>query len=117
MLRTLCKSKLRDLTITEACLDYEGSITLDEELLEKADIWPHEQVHVLNRDNGQRIVTYAIPGPRGSGVCCLNGPAALHGRPGERVTVLAYAQSEKPIPFHLVVVDAQNRPLEPAAAR
>jgi aspartate 1-decarboxylase len=117
MLRTLCKSKLRDLTITEACLDYEGSITLDEELLERADVWPLEQVHVLNRDNGTRLVTYAIPGPRGSGVCCLNGPAALHGKPGERVTVLAYAQAEKPVPFRLVDVDAKNRPLEAATTR
>jgi aspartate 1-decarboxylase len=112
MLRILCKSKIRDLTITEACLHYEGSITIDEDLLDRADIWPNEQVHVLNADNGSRILTYAIPGPRGSGICCLNGPAARHGKPGECVTVLAYAHAEKPVPFRLVRVDARNRPLE-----
>lgn len=114
MLRTLCKSKIRDLTITEARLEYEGSITIDEDLLDLADIWANEQVHVLNMDNGSRLETYAIPGPRGSGVCCLNGPAAHRGKPGERVVVLAYAQSDKPIPFRLIVVDAKNRPLEPS---
>jgi aspartate 1-decarboxylase len=113
MLRTVCKAKIRDLTITEARLEYEGSITIDEDLLDAADIWPHEQVHVLNMDNGNRLETYAIPGPRGSGVCCLNGPAALKGRPGERVVVLSYVQTEKPVPFRLVVVGANNRQLEP----
>lgn len=116
MLRTVCKSKIRDLTVTEARLEYEGSITLDEDLLDLADIWPNEQVHVLNMDNGNRLETYAIPGPRGSGVCCLNGPAALKGKAGDRVVVLAYAQAEKQVPFRLVVVDAKNRPLEPARA-
>jgi aspartate 1-decarboxylase len=113
MLRTRVKSKIRDLTITEARLEYEGSITIDEDLLDRADIWPNEQVHVLNIDNGSRLVTYAIPGPRGSGVCCLNGPAALKGKPGERVVVLAYAHTDKPVPFRLVVVDAKNRAQEP----
>ena len=113
MLRTVCKSKIRDLTITEARLEYEGSITIDEDLMDAVDLWPNEQVHVLNMDNGNRLETYAIPGPRGSGVCCLNGPAALKGTPGQRVVVLAYAQSEKPVPFRLVVVGAKNRPIEP----
>lgn len=113
MLRTVCKSKIRDLTITEARLEYEGSITIDEDLMDAVDLWPNEQVHVLNMDNGNRLETYAIPGPRGSGVCCLNGPAALKGQPGQRVVVLAYAQSEKPVPFRLVVVDAKNRQIEP----
>lgn len=117
MLRTVCKSKIRDLTVTEARLEYEGSITIDQDLLEAVDIWPNEQVHVLNMENGNRLETYAIPGPRGSGVCCLNGPAALKGRPGQRIVVLAYAQSEKPVPFRLVVVDAKNRPLEPVQSK
>lgn len=90
MYRVLCRSKLHRLTVTEANLDYEGSLTLDVDLMEKADLVPYEQVHVLNLNNGSRLETYVIPGERGSGVVCLNGAAARSGTPSDKVIVLAY---------------------------
>ena len=92
MNRTILKSKIHRATITGLDLDYEGSITIDEELLEKADILPGEQVHVLNINNGQRFVTYAIAGPRDSGTILLNGPAARLGTAGDKVIVISYCQ-------------------------
>ena len=94
MLRTLCKSKIRKATVTEANLDYEGSITLDLDVMEAADIAPYERVQVLNHDNGARFTTYAIPGERGRGIVCLNGPAARQGVVGDVVTVITYAVVE-----------------------
>ncbi|MBN1460285.1 MAG: aspartate 1-decarboxylase [Armatimonadetes bacterium] len=92
MLRTMLKSKITPATVTESQLDYEGSITIDEDIMEAADLLPNEQVHVLNINTGARILTYAIPGERGSGVICLNGPAARTGLVGDQVTVLSYVQ-------------------------
>ena len=76
MTRTMLKSKIHRATVTEACLDYAGSITIDAKLLEAADILEYEQVDVYNVNNGERFTTYAITGPPGSGVMCLNGAAA-----------------------------------------
>lgn len=73
MFRTMMKSKLHRATVTEANLNYVGSITIDEELMEAVDILPNEKVQVVNNNNGSRLETYVIPGPRGSGVICLNG--------------------------------------------
>jgi len=95
MLRTLCKSKIRKATVTEANLDYEGSITLDLDVMEAADIAPYERVQVLNHNNGARFTTYAIPGERGRGIVCLNGPAARQGVVGDVVTVITYAVVEE----------------------
>jgi aspartate 1-decarboxylase len=91
MHRTLMKSKLHRATVTDANLHYMGSITLDPELMELADILPHEQVQVVDIDNGARFETYAIRGERGSGDCCLNGAAARLVQPGDRVIVITYA--------------------------
>ncbi len=91
MLRTMLKSKIHRATVTEANLYYEGSITIDPLLLEAADILPHERVEVLNVNNGSRIETYAIQGKKGSGVICLNGPAARSGSVGDQVIILSYA--------------------------
>ena len=91
MMRSMCKSKIHRATITEANLHYEGSITVDETLLEAADIVPYEMVQVLNINNGQRFETYAIPGGKGSGVICLNGPAARLGVVGDKVIVISTA--------------------------
>ena len=85
------KSKLHGVTVTQAELDYIGSITIDEDLMDAANLIENEQVHVLNKNNGQRIVTYVIKGDRGSGVICLNGPAALKVSVGDIVIVLSYA--------------------------
>ncbi len=113
MQRFMLRSKIHRATLTGTDLDYEGSIAMDRELMDAADILPGEQVHVLNLYNGERLITYAIEAPAGSGTMLLNGPAARLGSPGDIVIVLAYcAVSEeetrkiKPI---VVQVDAKNR--------
>ncbi len=115
MLITVCKSKITPATVTDAQLAYEGSITLDAALVEAAALVPGEQVHVLNLNNGARVITYLIVGERGSGVVCLNGPAARTGLVGDRVTVLAYAhmteQEARGWQMRLVRVDEHNRVL------
>jgi aspartate 1-decarboxylase len=83
--------KIRDIRITGVNLEYEGSITIDEDYLEKAGILQNEEVHVLNADTGTRLLTYAITGKRGSGIIELNGPAARLGMVGDRIMVLSYA--------------------------
>jgi aspartate 1-decarboxylase len=91
MLRTILKSKIHGASVTEANLYYEGSITIDRRLLQAADILEHEKVEVLNLNNGQRLETYAIKGKSGSGVICLNGPAARGACPGDKVIIVSYA--------------------------
>lgn len=88
------KSKLHGVTVTQAELDYIGSITIDEDLMDAVNLIENEQVHVLNKNNGQRIVTYVIKGKRGSGVICLNGPAALKVNVGDVCIVLSYANMD-----------------------
>ncbi len=90
MLIHFCKSKIAYAVITQAELYYEGSITIDEDLLNAVGIVPGEKVEVLNINNGSRIETYAIAGDRGSGVFCLNGPAAHSGSVGDQVIILSY---------------------------
>ena len=91
MFRTVFKSKLHRATVTQACLDYVGSITIDEDLMDAADIFINENVQVVDINNGERLETYAIPGPRGSGVICLNGAAARLVQPGDKVIIITYA--------------------------
>lgn len=114
------KSKIHRATVTEANLNYEGSVTIDADLMEAADILPHEQVQVLNVNNGERFDTYAIRGPRGSGVICLNGPAARLAHVGDLVIILTYAWMEREeLERHtprVVMVDERNRPLRTVAA-
>ena len=92
MLRTVCKSKLHGATVTEANVQYAGSLTLDAALMKAADLVPYEQVHVVDVDNGARIVTYCIEGAPGSGTVCINGAAARLISTGDRVIVITYAQ-------------------------
>jgi aspartate 1-decarboxylase len=87
----LLKSKIHRAVVTEANLDYVGSVTIDVDLMEAANLIENEQVHVLNYRNGERILTYVITGERGSGVICLNGPAALKFSVGDHVIILSYA--------------------------
>jgi aspartate 1-decarboxylase len=115
MLRSLCKSKVHRATITEANLHYEGSLTLDKELMEAADLLPYERVHVVNINNGARFDTYIIEGDRGSGTLCLNGAAARLGQVGDLVIVICFAaytedeaRSHEP---RLIMVDEHNRPV------
>lgn len=85
------KSKIHRVTVTEARLDYIGSITIDEDLLDAANILPGERVYIVNNNNGARLDTYTIPGERGSGTICLNGAAARLVQPGDIVIIMAYA--------------------------
>ena len=85
------KSKVHRVAITEANLNYVGSLTLDEDLMDAANMIENEKVQIVNVNNGSRIETYLIKGKRGSGVCCLNGPAARHGAVGDIVIVISYA--------------------------
>lgn len=111
---TLLKSKIHRATLTGVEPDYEGSITLDRALMQKAGILPFEQVHVLNLNNGARLITYAIEAPAGSGTVMLNGPAARQGLKGDVVVILTYTQlSTEEISRHkpvVILVDGQNRP-------
>lgn len=84
------KSKIHRMVITEANLNYVGSITIDEDLMDGANLIANEKVHVVNVNNGSRIETYVIKGGRGTGVCCLNGPAARHGQEGDIIIVISY---------------------------
>ena len=85
------KSKIHRVTVTEARLDYIGSITIDEDLLDAANILPGERVYIVDNNNGERLDTYTLPGPRGSGVICLNGAAARKVQPGDIVIIMSYA--------------------------
>ena len=90
--RSMLKSKIHRATVTHADVDYEGSLTLDADLLDAADILPNEEVHVWNVTRGTRLRTYAIVGERGSGVACVNGAAAHLARPGDLIIVATFAQ-------------------------
>jgi aspartate 1-decarboxylase len=113
MWRMMCKSKIHRATVTDANLNYPGSLTVDAELLKAADILPSEQVQVVNVSNGARFDTYTIEGEAGSGQVCLNGAAARLGHPGDTVIIISYAlmedreaQSYSPT---VVLVDEKNR--------
>jgi aspartate 1-decarboxylase len=112
----MCKSKIHRATVTDANLNYVGSITIDKELMEKADILPYEKVQVVNNNNGARLETYVIAGERGRGDVCLNGAAARLVQPGDKIIILSYAQysSEELKDFmpKVVFVDEENRVIQ-----
>lgn len=112
MLRTILKSKIHRARVTEANLQYEGSITIDKKLMRASDILPGEKVEVLNLHNGSRQETYAIEGKTGSGVVCLNGPAARHACAGDILVILAYGLVEDKLAGKInpkvVFVDKKN---------
>ena len=113
MLITMLKSKVHRATVTQAELDYAGSLTLDAELMEAANMMPFEKVQVLNLNNGARFETYLIVGEPGSGIVCLNGPAARQGLAGDIIIALTYAQmtpdEAKNHEPKIVHVDSRNR--------
>jgi aspartate 1-decarboxylase len=113
MFRTMMKAKIHRATVTEANLNYVGSITIDEEILERVDILPNEKVQIVNNNNGARLETYVIPGKRGSGVICLNGAAARLVQPGDVVIIMSYAMmDEQTARAHkpkIALLDEQNR--------
>ena len=113
MLITLLKAKLHRATVTEANLNYTGSITIDRDLVDEAGIFIHEKVQIVNNNNGARFETYVIGGERGSGVVCLNGAAARLVQPGDKIIIMAYAQmtpeeakNHKPV---VLLLDDDNR--------
>ena len=113
MMRIMMKSKIHRATVTHADLDYEGSVSIDEDLLEAAGIWEYESVHIWNITRGTRLETYAIKGERGSGTICINGAAAHLNKPGVLVILATFAELEdsearvhKPV---VVLVDRKNR--------
>ncbi|MFH8575206.1 aspartate 1-decarboxylase [Streptomyces zaomyceticus] len=116
MLRTLFKSKIHRATVTQADLHYVGSVTVDAELMEAADLLPGELVHIVDIDNGARLETYVIEGERGSGVIGINGAAAHLVHPGDLVILISYAQVEdaeaRSFVPRVVHVDADNRMVE-----
>lgn len=91
MFRQMMKAKIHRATVTEANLNYVGSITIDEDIIDKVDILQNEKVQIVNNNNGARLETYVIPGPRGSGTICLNGAAARLVQPGDTVIIISYA--------------------------
>ncbi len=91
MFRTMMKAKIHRATVTEANLNYIGSITIDEDLIDLVDMLPNEKVQIVNNNNGARLETYIIPGPRGTGVICLNGAAARLVQTGDTVIIISYA--------------------------
>jgi len=116
MQRIMMKSKLHRATVTEANLNYVGSITIDEDLMDAANLWENEKVQIVNNNNGARLETYIITGERGSGVICLNGAAARLVQPGDQVIIISYAvmeeaeaKSYKPV---VVILDSDNKPLQ-----
>ncbi|ABZ83885.1 aspartate 1-decarboxylase [Heliomicrobium modesticaldum Ice1] len=113
MNRIMHKSKIHRATVTEANLNYVGSITIDEDLMDAADVLENEKIQVVNNNNGARFETYVIPGPRGSGVICLNGAAARLVQPGDKVILITYgiyddaeARQHRPT---VIFLDDQNR--------
>jgi aspartate 1-decarboxylase len=113
MMRVMMKSKIHRATVTEADLNYVGSLTIDRDLMEAADLLPNERVQIVNNNNGERLETYVIEGARGSGIICMNGAAARLAHPGDIIIVISYAMmEEKEARVHqpkVVLVDKTNQ--------
>jgi len=108
-LRSICKSKIHRAVVTAADLNYVGSIGIDGGLLQRADIIPGEQVSVWNVNNGQRIETYAIELPEGSGQVVVNGAAARHFHAGDTIIIVAFCLTDEPVVPRMIAVDSDNR--------
>lgn len=109
MLRELLQSKIHKAVITEADISYIGSITIDQDLLDRVDLWPGQKVTVVSNTSGNRLETYVIAGERNSGMICMNGAAALLIKKGEEVIIFSYAMSDRPIKAKCILVDKKNR--------
>ena len=108
-LRVVCKSKIHHAVVTGADIDYVGSIGIDAALMRLTDIIHGEKVAVWNVSNGQRVETYAITLPEGSGQIVVNGAAAHHFKPGDKAIIVAYCLTDEPVTARMIVVDGQNR--------
>jgi len=109
-MRWMLRSKIHRATVTDADLDYVGSITIDEDLIERSGLLPGEKVTVAVVDNGNRFETYVMSGERGKGDICLNGAAAHLAQPGMKVIIMGYELADGPIEPSIVFVDDRNRP-------
>ena len=107
-LLTICKSKIHRATVTDANVDYVGSITIDEDLMQRAAIKKGELVHVWNVANGNRFETYAIPGQKRSGIICINGAAAHLAKRGDKVIIASFVLTDEEITPKMVLVDEEN---------
>ena len=108
-MRWVLRSKIHKATVTEADVSYVGSITIDQDLIERVGFWPGEKVLVVSNTTGQRLETYVISGERSSGVICMNGAAALLIKRGEEVIVMGFELTDKPIKPNIILVDENNR--------
>lgn len=108
-MRWLLRSKIHKATVTEANLDYIGSITIDEELIEKVGLWPGEKVLVVSNSSAARLETYVIAGERGSGTICMNGASAYRIKKGEEIIIMGFELTDKPIEPKVIIVDENNK--------
>ncbi|MBI4418949.1 MAG: aspartate 1-decarboxylase [Ignavibacteriales bacterium] len=108
-MRSVLRSKIHKATVTEAEVSYVGSITIDEDLVEKGQFWPGEKVLVVSNTTGARIETYVIVGKRGSGIICMNGAAAHRIKQGEEIIIMAFELTDKPIKAINILVDKDNK--------
>ena len=108
-MRQVVRSKIHKAIVTEANVDYIGSITIDEELIEKAGFWEGERVLVVSNTTGNRLETYVIVGERGAGNICMNGGAAHQIKPGEEVIIMAFEITDKPLKPTFILVDENNK--------
>jgi aspartate 1-decarboxylase len=107
-MRLVLRSKIHKATVTKADLNYIGSITIDEDLMEKAGFWPGERVLVVSNTSGARLETYVIPGKRNSGIICMNGASAHLIKPGEEIIVMGFELTDRPIKSKIILVDKNN---------
>ena len=109
MQRVQLKSKIHLAKVTDANLDYEGSITVPEDLMREVDLWPGEKVLVVSRDSGARLETYVQPGPAGGGAIIINGAAARLVQPNDRITIMAFGLAERPVEARKVLCNEKNQ--------
>jgi aspartate 1-decarboxylase len=108
-MRSVLRSKIHKATVTEANLEYVGSITIDEELIDKAGFWPGEKVMVVSNTSGARLETYVIKGQRGSGVICMNGASAHLIKKGEEIIIMGFEITDQPVVPKNILVDKDNK--------
>lgn len=108
-MRCVLRAKIHQATVTQAELDYVGSITISKDLLEKVDMWPNEKVLVASKTSGARLETYILEGERGSSEICMNGPAAHLINEGEEVVIMAFGYTDEPIDPQVILVDKDNQ--------
>jgi len=108
-MRSILRSKIHKATVTEANLNYIGSITIDEELIKKVGFWPGEKVLVVSNTSGARLETYIILGEKGSGIICINGAASHLIKKGEEIIIMGFEITDKPIKYKNILVDKNNK--------